>query len=65
MAIADMVSNVPRYMMQLDETKRKKSGERVIQPDLKSFRDNFNVFTEGALLNLGMTSGLCTTPCVR
>lgn len=52
-------------MMQLDETKRKKSGERVIQPDLKSFRDNFNVFTEGALLNLGMPSWLCTTPCVR
>ncbi|KAF8247996.1 hypothetical protein K440DRAFT_549813 [Wilcoxina mikolae CBS 423.85] len=41
-----------RYIMQLDDKQRKKSGEKCIQSTLKDFRDNFNIFTEGALMNL-------------
>ena len=32
---------------------RRAEGENSIQPSLKDFRDNFNIFTEGSLMNLG------------
>lgn len=42
-----------KYIMPLKPEDRKKSGEMTIVEDLAKFRDNFSVFTEGALQNLG------------
>jgi hypothetical protein len=40
--------------MALKEEDRKASGEHFLVESLKEFRDNFNVFSEGSLLNMGM-----------
>jgi hypothetical protein len=42
-----------RYIMALGEKMRKKSGEDCIVPTLKDFQNNFNIFSEGALVNMG------------
>lgn len=42
-----------RYMIPLKDEVRKKTGDMAIVGDLQTFRDNFNIFTEGSLANLG------------
>ena len=44
-----------RHIMPLGSNRRAE-GENSIQPSLKEFRDNFNIFTEGSLMNLGKGS---------
>lgn len=47
-------SEKERFILQLDPKIRRKHGELVVVPTLKDFKTNFGVFTEGALLDLGM-----------
>ncbi|KAF3936886.1 hypothetical protein ABW19_dt0206096 [Dactylella cylindrospora] len=44
-----------KYLMELDDKKRKKDGERAIV-DFDEFKKNFAVFSEGALQNLDWTN---------
>lgn len=40
--------------MVLDKDERKDNGDRILVGSLDEFRNNFSVFSEGSLLNLGM-----------
>lgn len=40
--------------MVLDDKERKDNGDRILVESLDEFKNNFNVFSEGSLLNLGM-----------
>ena len=41
-----------KYIMTLDEKNRKLDGSRAMVPDLSSFKENFNVFSESSLNDL-------------
>lgn len=42
--------------MPLEDEERKDNGDRILVGSLKEFRNNFSVFSEGSLMNLGMLS---------
>lgn len=40
--------------MNLRDDERKASGDRILVESFKEFKDNFNVFSEGSLMNMGI-----------
>lgn len=52
-AVADLTLCC-RYVMSLEDKERKANGDRILVESLKEFRNNFGIFSEGSLLNLGM-----------